>query len=98
MPSNPKGFIEGPPTPAVEIRGEGDYGQAAETAMATKRADYFEAGTAVVWDVDPIANVIRVYRAARPDRPEVYGRGQIAEAEPALPGWRPAVDGLLGGD
>jgi len=39
----------------------------------------------VVWDVDPIAECIHVYRAT--DR-----RGQLAEAEPAVPGWQvPAV-------
>ena len=29
-----------------------DYGPAAEKAMAHKRADYFAAGTQVVWDVE----------------------------------------------
>ena len=33
-------------------------------------ADYFEAGTQVVWDVDPIAECVHVYRAAAPDQPE----------------------------
>ena len=37
--------------------------------MAARRADYFEAGTRVVWDVDPVAEVIHVYRADRPDAP-----------------------------
>ena len=36
--------------------------------MAAKRADYFAAGTAVVWDVDPVAELIHVYRADTPDR------------------------------
>src|SRR4051794_26595580 len=44
LPSNPMRFIEGPPTFAVEIRSENDYGDAAEAEMAAKRADYFEAG------------------------------------------------------
>src|ERR1043165_919555 len=47
-------FIEGPPTFAVEIRSENDYGTQAEFEMAAKRADYFEAGTLVVWDVDTL--------------------------------------------
>ena len=34
--------------------------------MAAKRADYFEAGTKVVWDVDPEAELIQCYRARRP--------------------------------
>ena len=37
-------FIEGPPTLAVEVRSENDYGDAAEREMAAKRADYFAAG------------------------------------------------------
>jgi Uma2 family endonuclease len=45
-------FLEGAPVFAVEIRSENDYGPAAERALAEKRADYFAAGTLVVWDVD----------------------------------------------
>lgn len=88
MPANLMRFIEGPPTLAVEVRSEGDYTPSAEREMAAKRADYFEAGTAVVWDVDPVAETIAVYRPASPDVPTVYRRGQSAEAEPAVPGWR----------
>ena len=60
--------------------------------MAAKRRDYFAAGTLVVWDVDPVAERIHVYRAADPDRATTYARGQVAEAAPAVPGWRPLVD------
>ena len=97
-PPNRMRFVQGPPTFAVEVRSENDYGPAAEAALASKCSEYFEAGTTVVWDVDPIARLIRVYRVAEPDRSAVYVRRQVAEAEPALPGWRPAVDDLLGGD
>ena len=45
-------FGEGAPIFAVEVRSEGDYGPRAERQMAQKRADYFAAGTLVVWDVD----------------------------------------------
>lgn len=88
-------FIPGPPTLAVEVRSEGDYGPNAERERAAKRADYFEAGTKVVWDVDTVAEVIHVYRSDQPDTPTTYGRGRIAEAEPAVPGWRVAVDDLF---
>ncbi len=94
-PSDPMSFIEGPPTLAVEVRGEDDYGAAAEAAMAAKRADYFAAGTAVVWDVDTLAELINVYRADTPEPDATYAPGQVAEAEPAVPGWRPSVDALL---
>jgi Uma2 family endonuclease len=93
FPADPMRYIEGrPPTFAVEVRSANDYGEAAEAELAAKRADYFEAGTLVVWDVDPLAECINVYRATRPDRPDVYGRGSEAEAEPAVPGWKIAVD------
>jgi Uma2 family endonuclease len=81
-------FIDGAPTFAVEVRSEHDYGDAAELELAAKRADYFAAGTLVVWDVDPLAATIAVFRADSPTQPTIYGRGQTAEAEPAVPGWR----------
>jgi Uma2 family endonuclease len=45
-------FLDGAPVFAVEVRSENDYGPQAEREMAQKRADYFTAGTLVVWDVD----------------------------------------------
>jgi len=89
-------FFEGAPLFAAEVRSEHDYGALAEREMATKRADYFMAGTLVVWDVDLLAEeVIRVYRAHDLYKPTVYRRGEIAEAEPALPGWTMAVNELF---
>ncbi len=89
-------FIQGAPAFAVEVRSEGDYGPAAEEAMADKRVDYFAAGTQVVWDVDlESPDVVRVYRANDPEHATAYRRGQIAEAEPAVPGWTMAVDELF---
>ena len=89
-------FAEGAPVFAVEVRSEGDYGKYAERQMAKKRADYFAAGTLVVWDVDILSeNVVRVYRATEPETPVIYRRGQIAEAEPAVPGWTMAIDSLF---
>lgn len=41
------------------------------------------------------ADVVRVYRASGPERPTVYRRGEEAEAEPAVPGWRMPVDELF---
>jgi len=95
MPANPMRFIEGAPTFGAEVRSENDYGDAAEAEMAEKRADYFAAGTLVVWDVDALAECIHVYRASDPSQPITYRRGQLAEAEPAVPGWRVAVDWIF---
>jgi Uma2 family endonuclease len=89
-------FFQGAPVFAVEVRSEGDYGPKAERQMAKKRADYFAAGTLVVWDVDLLSDdVVRVYRASDPETAVIYRRGEIAEAEPAVPGWTMAVDDLF---
>lgn len=87
-------FVKGAPAFAAEVRSEGDYGPAAERDIAAKRADYFAAGTKVVWDVDLLSDeVVRVYRADAPETPTIYRRGEMAEAEPAVPGWKfPVVE------
>lgn len=89
------GFVEGPPLLAVEVRSENDYSASAEKEAAAKRADYFEAGTEVVWDVDPIANIIRSYDVRSPDQPTLFTPGQLAHAEPAIPGWTLDVANLF---
>ena len=90
-------FLEGAPSFAVEVRSENDYGPAAEEKMRAKRADYFACGTLVVWDVDlQSEDVIKSYKASDPDNPAIFRRGDIADAEPAVPGWRMPVDGLFG--
>lgn len=90
-------FPQGAPVFAVEVRSEFDYGPAAERDITAKRADYFACGTLVVWDVDLLSkDVVKVHRASTPDDPTIYRRGDIAEAEPAVPGWRMAVDDLFG--
>ena len=89
-------FVKGAPVFAVEVRSEGDYGPRAEREMAAKRADYFAAGTLVVWDVDLLSeDVVRVYRATHPEEATIYRRGELAEAEPAVPGWTMVVDDLF---
>lgn len=89
-------FMEGAPVFAAEVRSAGDYGPKMERKMAEKRADYFAAGTQVVWDVDVLRKEeIRVYRASDPENPTVYRRGERAEAEPALPGWLMPVEELF---
>ncbi|MDT4896557.1 MAG: hypothetical protein QOH25_1634 [Acidobacteriota bacterium] len=86
-------FLEGAPVFAVEVRSKNDYGAKAERALERKRSDYFACGTLVVWDVDVLREkLVRVYRSSDPDNPTVYRAGDIAEAEPALPGWTISVD------
>ncbi len=89
-------FLSDAPIFAVEVRSDGDYGAAAERKIAKKIADYFAAGTQVVWDVDVSREeVVRVYRANDPNNPTIYRRGDVAEAEPALPGWTIKVDRIF---
>jgi Uma2 family endonuclease len=88
-------FLEGAPVFAVEVRSPENYGAAAERMLADKRADYFAAGTLVVWDVDLRAGCVNVYRSTRPDTPDVYRCGEQADAEPAVPGWWMPVDDLF---
>jgi Uma2 family endonuclease len=89
-------FFEGAPVFAVEVRSDGDYGQRAERLIAQKRADYFAAGTLVVWDVDLLSeDVVRSYRKDDPEHPKVFRRGEMANAEPAVPGWSMPVDDLF---
>ncbi len=80
-------FVSGAPVFAVEVRSAHDYGATADREYADKRRDYFAAGTAVVWDVDPVARTVTKYRAAAPDTPTLFHADDIADAEPALPGW-----------
>ena len=80
-------FLEGAPVFAVEVRRTDDYGPKAEERMAQKRADYFAAGTLVVWDVDVLHDkLVRVYRSTEVTSQMTYGVNDEAEAEPALPG------------
>lgn len=89
-------FWNGPPAFAVEVRSPDDAGPAGQLAVEQKIADYFAAGTQVVWDVDTKdVDVIRCYRAERPLEPQAFRRGQLADAEPAVRGWRFAVDELF---
>jgi Uma2 family endonuclease len=89
-------FLNGAPMFAAEVRSEGEYGPAADRKLARKRADYFAAGTQVVWDVDVLRHErVWVYAAEAPETPRVYERGLRAEAEPALPGWSLLVDDLF---
>lgn len=89
-------FYQGAPVFAVEVRRENDYGPAVEHAIGQKIADYFAAGTWIVWDVDLLsADVVKVYRSDAPHSLTIYRRGDVAEAERAVPGWRFPVDDLF---
>jgi Uma2 family endonuclease len=91
FPADGMSFNDRPPVFAVEVRSKNDYGLAKDRDYADKRRDYFFAGTQVVWDVDPVAETVTVYKSDDPLTPLILRRGQVADAEPAVPGWRVAV-------
>jgi Uma2 family endonuclease len=89
-------FLGGAPAFAAEVRSKNDYGPKAEENLAQKRADYFAAGTLVVWDGDLLnPDVVKSYPSTSPDEPVIFRRGERAHAEPALPGWTMSVDDLF---
>lgn len=89
-------FLQGAQIFAVEVRSENDYGKKAEESIEQKRYDYFAAGTKIVWDVDLLGeDIIKSYDAESPDTPQIFRRGEIADAEPALPDWTFAADELF---
>ena len=89
-------FLQGAPIFAVEVRSENDYGKKADEAIKQKRHDYFIAGTKVVWDVDLLSeNIIKSYTSENPNTPQIFKRGEIANAESALPYWIFEVDELF---
>jgi len=58
----------------------------AEEKMATKCQDYFAAGTLAVWDVNVLQAEVVICRANNLQQPQVYRRGELADAEPAVSG------------
>ena len=93
FPTNRYRFISGAPVFAVEVRSENDHGPAAERDMADKREDYFRAGTLIVWDVNMDDETITAYRFRQ--QTVIFRRGEVADAEPAVPGWRITVEDVF---
>lgn len=89
-------FAEGAPAFAVEVRIEYDYGARAERKIKQKIEDYFACGTKIVWDVDLLSDEpIKSLECDNPDAPRLFRRGETADAEPAVSGWRFAVNDLF---
>ena len=73
-----------------------DYGPAlAEIERQAKRADYFEAGTLVVWDVDCMARTWFPIDGDPSTPVASFRPGDIATAELVAPGWQMAVTELF---
>jgi Uma2 family endonuclease len=92
--TNDASFIFDAPTFAVEVRSENDFGPAMDRAYADKRDDYFAAGTLVVWDVNYKTKTVTKYKS---DGSTVFAMGNVADAEPAVPGWTMPLDDIFAG-
>lgn len=95
-PENPMGFLPEPPVFAVEVRNQEDYGRRAEAAIAAKIEDYFADGTFVVWDVDlRNEDVIAKFTSPDANNPQLFRRGDVADAGAAVSGWTFPVNSLF---
>ena len=95
-PDDEMHFLPQAPEFAVEVRSERDYGRRAENEIAQKIRDYFAAGTLVVWDVDGRNDdVIAKFTSPDADNPQLFGRGDTADAGAAVPDWTLEVNALF---
>lgn len=58
----PRGFVEGPPDLAIEIRSPDNTSK----ELAAKTADYLAAGARLVWIVEPRSRQVQVHRPNQP--------------------------------
>ena len=79
------------PDLAIEVLSESNT----KREMQRKRAEYFEAGVDVVWEVDPDKRSVEVYHRGQ-DRPTVYDQTQTIECGSTLTGFRLVLADLFG--
>ncbi len=85
----PKGYAEFPPDLAVEVLSPSDR----PARIAEKVAQYFAAGTRIVWLIDPADRTALVYASATDVR--VLRAGEVLDGDDVVPGFRCALDDLL---
>lgn len=87
--SKKAGLVDGAPVLAVEILSPSDK----QEDIIEKIEAYIAAGAALVWEVDPVFETVRVHR---PDgAPQLFNSEQELTAEPHLPGFRVPVAELF---
>ena len=89
-PSNARGFAELAPDLAVEVRSPDDR----TSDVLLKVADWLNAGSLLVWVIDPERRVAQVYRAD--GSVAALGEPDAFDGEQVLPGFRCELLGLLG--
>lgn len=91
LPAVPASFVPLAPDLAVEIRSPDDR----PAAVAEKVADYLDAGTRLVWVVDPAVRQVTVFR---PDGSTTgLGDSDWLDGEAVLPGFRCRISDVLPG-
>ncbi|CAN5607130.1 Uma2 family endonuclease [soil metagenome] len=80
-PELPEGFLERAPDIAVEVVSPSDR----VADVTAKVAEYLEAGTALVWVVEPRRRTVTVYHADRSAR--LLIDGDVLDGEAVLPGF-----------
>ena len=76
-----RGYFPGPPDLAIEIRSPGDR----PGEMLRKIGDYLDAGTALVWYLDPERRSATVYR--QDGSTLTIGEDGVLDGEEVLPGF-----------
>ena len=85
------GFLEMAPDLAVEVLSPSE----SRADVAAKLADYRDAGTPLVWVIDPAARTVTVISATEDD--VTLGEDQVLSGGSTLPGFTCAVRGLFEG-
>lgn len=76
-----RGFIPGAPDVAVEVRSS----DKTFAELQAKAAEYLDAGTRLVWLVDPPSQTVHVHEPDRP--PRVLAIGDVLDGGDVLPGF-----------
>ncbi len=84
-----RGFADGAPALAVEVVSPGNT----RREMEEKRAEYFAAGSELVWIVSPETQTVEI--ATGSDAVTTLGRDDLLTAEPVLPGFSVRIGDLL---
>jgi Uma2 family endonuclease len=84
------GFIDGAPDLAVEVVSPGDR----PGYVREKVAEWLEAGTELVWIVDPAARTVTAHSGARERR--VFAESETLDGGPVLPGFTLDLRELFG--
>ncbi|MBI4520972.1 MAG: Uma2 family endonuclease [Gemmatimonadetes bacterium] len=92
IPSDPKGFAQLAPDLAVEVVSPSNTW----SEVQDKVFDYLDAGTRLVWVLEPRRRRIRVFRSR--DDVTILGEDDVLEGADVLPGFRVPVRGLFSRD